>query len=256
MAEPPPVTEPSGPAVTLWSLAIDSVEPDAWTEASALLDEADEERLASIAYAAERTAFVMARALLRRCLTSCFGRSASAWSLSADARGKPLVAAPAVAGLDISLSHTKGLVAVAVARAGRVGVDVERLDRRWSLDVADRYFAREEAAALRIRPDPAHFFALWTLKEAYLKAVGHGLAHGLDRVRFTLDPPRIAFAPQWPDHPARWHAQLHRVGPSHLLAAVSECGSGAPPVIDRWHFETWARTMPTHSVSHPPFPAA
>ena len=38
------------------------------------------------------------------------------------------------------------------------------------------------------------FYALWTLKESWLKATGEGLAGGLDRVSFRFDERAVATA--------------------------------------------------------------
>ena len=63
---------------------------------------------------------------------------------------------------------------------GSVGVDVERIDER--LDVmanAEGSFSPDEQALLTRAPEDerrALFFRLWTLKEAYAKALGTGLS--------------------------------------------------------------------------------
>jgi 4'-phosphopantetheinyl transferase len=60
-----------------------------------------------------------------------------------------------------------------------VGVDVENAARSAPLEIADRFFSTEEAASVRRLPASLrarHFLRLWTLKEAYAKARGLGLA--------------------------------------------------------------------------------
>jgi 4'-phosphopantetheinyl transferase len=86
--------------------------------------------------------------------------------------------------IDISLSHTEEMMVVGITRRGRIGVDVERADRRlartgleaqactpFEKEHLDRH-AEEARNDMMVR--------LWTLKEAYSKALGQGL-----RFRFT-----------------------------------------------------------------------
>ncbi|HEY6986552.1 MAG TPA: 4'-phosphopantetheinyl transferase superfamily protein [Rhodanobacteraceae bacterium] len=104
-------------------------------------------------------------------------------------RGKPF--APELPDLDFNLSHAKDHVLIAIARRQPLGVDIERIDRRIEIeDLARRYFSRAEADAIERLPTgtrTAAFLRLWTCKEAVLKALGEGIAFGLDRVSFDLD---------------------------------------------------------------------
>ena len=70
-----------------------------------------------------------------------------------------------------------------------VGVDVEHINRTLTHDVAERFFSPQEVADLRALPEdeqPVVFFDYWTLKEAYIKARGLGLALPLGQ--FTFHP--------------------------------------------------------------------
>jgi len=103
--------------------------------------------------------------------------------------GKPYVVDPGFP--QFNLSHAGACVALVFAHGQAVGVDIESVQRRRSsLELARRFFAVEEAQALGAL-DPAlrdaAFVRLWTCKEAVLKALGRGLAFGLDRLRFGLD---------------------------------------------------------------------
>jgi 4'-phosphopantetheinyl transferase len=106
--------------------------------------------------------------------------------LRREAGGRPVVeGAP---DLRWSLSHCATHAAVAVADGADVGVDVEDVrDAVEAQDIADRFFARSEAEALRARSRddvPAAFTRLWTCKEAFVKAIGLGLTYPFDR--FTV----------------------------------------------------------------------
>ncbi|MEK8141862.1 4'-phosphopantetheinyl transferase superfamily protein [Streptomyces sp. M10(2022)] len=78
--------------------------------------------------------------------------------------------------LDLSLSHTGEMLAVGLNRTGRIGVDVELADRFVRLDLLEpRMLTPAEAQEIAELPESrrnAHALRLWTLKEAYSKALG------------------------------------------------------------------------------------
>jgi 4'-phosphopantetheinyl transferase len=107
--------------------------------------------------------------------------------------GKPELAAPfAASGLRFNLSHSGALALCAIVRHRRVGVDIERLRPMPDLEaIAERTFSSRERETLRrLPPELRHegFFNCWTRKEAYIKAIGTGLAHPLDRFSVSLAP--------------------------------------------------------------------
>jgi len=106
------------------------------------------------------------------------------------AHGKPFL--HGISALHFNLSHSGACTAIAVSRDVEPGVDVELPRRQRSLlPLAQRYFAEAEVAVLQALPEPvrtAAFYALWTCKEAVLKAQGRGIAFGLHRLSFDLQP--------------------------------------------------------------------
>jgi 4'-phosphopantetheinyl transferase len=178
---------------------------DVWIAPESLLDDAgrarrleslltpDElERRDRMAMESGRRQQLLTRALQREVLSHHAPRVAPRdWRFLRSEAGRPSLAPPFDAtGLHFNIAHTKGLVAMVVARSPHVGIDVEALDKRVPLPVARRYFSAREIDALFALPQeqqPQRFLRLWTLKEAYLKAVGEGLSGGLDRMTFTLD---------------------------------------------------------------------
>ena len=220
----------------------------AWADRFA--DPALEPRLASIMTPDERTKqqrFIrpadrllqlLARALGRLRLPSSAGVRPADWRFDAGRYGKPFLVGPTV-GLQVAfnLSHTAGLVAAAFTTGADVGVDVERLARRTAaMDVARRFFARTEVAALERVPDAGReetFFAFWPLKEAYLKARGLGLSVPLGAFAFDLaaEPPRVSFEPPLDDRPERWQFARRAPGPLHRLAVAVERGTSPDHVI-------------------------
>ena len=157
---------------------------------------------------ADLSSFIAAHAGLRAMLGAALGIRPVDVRITRDPQGKPhlctdqQVSTPGD-NLHFNISHTRGLVAVALA--GRpVGIDVETpaeiLDRD---QVARLVFAPESLAALdALTTDDARnalFYRFWTLGEAFIKATGLGLAQGLDSFAFTATGPvqLIRVAPSW-----------------------------------------------------------
>jgi 4'-phosphopantetheinyl transferase len=80
----------------------------------------------------------------------------------------------------------------AVTRERRVGIDVEYMrDDFATLDVAERFFSKNEFEALKAVPTDQRtkaFFNCWSRKEAYIKAIGMGVSYPLDGFTVSLTP--------------------------------------------------------------------
>lgn len=190
----------------------------------------DEERLRRdrLEFAADRRDFAAAHDLLRRALSCCADVDPAAWTFTSDDYRRPFVDGPeAYRGrISFSLSHTRGSVSCGVSLTS-VGIDVECADRVGSVqEIADQHFSADEASWLRGHSEETRriqFTELWTLKEAFLKAIGIGLSGSLADASFRLsDPGRIQFeAPPGIDR-ATWHFALFALGSNVRLAiAVS-----------------------------------
>ncbi len=203
----------------------------------ALLSDEERAKAARFMFAHDRDCYVAAHALVRATLSACFARAPQDWTFVTNAWGKPRVAASdASARLSFNLSHTRGCVAVAVALDREVGVDVERMaPDRADEAVARQLFAPAEFAAYHDEPEAQRaeaFFDFWTLKEAYIKAVGLGVALPLKDFAFTRDPLRISFAPSLDDIPSRWLFRRFRPAPEVAMALAARVGPGAEPVVN------------------------
>ena len=178
----------------------------------------------------DRHAFVVTRALVRAVLSQHGPSAPDAWRFVTNAHGCPSVVDTQAGAprLEFNVSHTGGLVALAVARGHRLGVDVEDARRVVREDIAGRFFAPAEVADLRRLPvadQPRVFFDYWTLKEAYIKARGMGLAIPLGDFAFVLRPPApptIRFVPGFADDPARWQFRQAWPTPHHRLGLAVE----------------------------------
>lgn len=133
---------------------------------------------------------VLSRALLRTTLsryTGCkidprsfefkknkFGKPEVLWSLDDSTVEQPL---------HFNISHTTSLIACGIAINAHIGIDVEEKKRNTTkniLSLARRYFTPSEVDSLAEISDSdaqrKEFLKLWTLKEAYVKALGMGFS--------------------------------------------------------------------------------
>lgn len=221
------------PPLALTGLRLLLVFPDEIADADllasydALLTPLERHRQAAFHFAADRKRYLLTRAAIRLALAPHAGVPAGALAFSYESHGKPfLEPLPGAVPLRFNISHTAGLIAIALCSTGAVGVDVENVHARAApRDIADHYFAPEEAAALRALPDDEHdlrFYQLWTLKESFIKATGHGLTMPLQNFRFDLgakNGPRIGFHSDDPTIEVRsWRFWQARLGNEFVLA--------------------------------------
>ena len=180
-------------------------------------------RLARLLSPAKQELFLLAHGLLRTSLSRCEDVEPAGWRFKSGESGRPEIAAPKSA-LRFNLSHTQGLAACVVTDRADVGIDVEKITPRNYLKLTRRFFSPREQRDLCALPEPeqpARFFELWTLKEAYLKARGLGLTVPLRTFSFYRDDGvewRIEFASGMKDDPGRWRFRSWRVAPLHQAA--------------------------------------
>ena len=182
---------------------------------------------------------------LRALLAAYLAITPEAVELVDNGHGKPALAAGLGSDLTFNWSHSGNQALIAIARGLELGVDVEHLRRKpRALEIAARYFTPVEARALATLEGDARqraFIALWCAKEALLKAIGEGLAFGLDRVGCRLDAAgnwRLAQADpirgstnEWQlagfGVPGDYRGAVAWRGPSRALATFSAPAAGA-----------------------------
>lgn len=147
----------------------------------------------------DRDRFVAARGLLRVLLGRYLEREPAALRFCCGPHGKPALAGGSLpTDLRFNLAHAGGLALYAVAVGREVGIDLEQpgseIDPAQIAGMAATWFSpTEQAALVALPPERRHaaFLAGWTLKEAYAKGVGAGLALPLDTVGVAFSDGRV-----------------------------------------------------------------
>jgi 4'-phosphopantetheinyl transferase len=156
-----------------------------------LLDRHERTRAARFSYERLRMHFVQSHGIARRILAKYAGVVDPADLVFTRSRhGKPRLIAPTT-DLHFSLSHSGDRCILAVRFGQRLGVDLERMDDLpCTLEIARRYFTVTETQMLARLPSGArsnYFFAMWSRKEAIVKAMGATLVRSLSRIEIEPD---------------------------------------------------------------------
>ena len=211
------------------NIAYVDLSPDDAREAAALawLDDSERERLRRFRADPPRREFVLCRSALRAILCRELDCPNARLSFESSEHGKPsALAGAAPAPLDFSVSHSGGHALIAVARGGRVGIDVE--DRALPRDIeatASLTFTPTEQAELAAADGvrkTEFFYSIWTMKEALIKGLGVGF--GLNPARFEIPPAMRSGARRcifrFPHLPGeRW--RLENLGNADFAAAIA-----------------------------------
>ena len=159
-------------------------------EAAALIDAEEAARAARQRLQRNREMLVLAYALHRLLLATVLGCTSGDVALGRDAKGCPRLRDDR---LFTSLSHAGQRVAIALAGAGPVGIDIEPAGRAPDMpELAARVAHPDELDQLSTLAPGAlgeALLAMWVRKEALLKAAGIGLELEMDRF---VAPPDVA----------------------------------------------------------------
>jgi 4'-phosphopantetheinyl transferase len=177
----------------VWRVALDQAEDDV-AHLRAGLSADEQARADRFHFDRDRRRYAVARGGLRALIGRYLDRAPGDLLFEYGPQGKPRLAP--LSGqmpLHFNLAHSHEMALYAITLAGEVGVDIEYTQRQVrDIDqIAARFFSANENAvycALPALDRRAAFFRCWTRKEAFIKAIGEGLSHPLDRFDVTLAP--------------------------------------------------------------------
>jgi len=172
-----------------------------------VLDEGERQRAARFHFDVHRRRHIAAHGQMRVLLGAYLGLPPQAVAFELEERGKPRLAAahasraahtadPSSPQLTFNLSHSADQGLLAVSLGATLGADIEVQHPLNDLEALARsHFTGAELLELHgLTEDRRHdgFFAAWTRKEAYVKALGAGLSVPLDSFEVALHPDRPA----------------------------------------------------------------
>jgi 4'-phosphopantetheinyl transferase len=239
-------TPPAHPAlyrneIQVWRAELDQP-ADRVEELSLHLAEDEIRRAARFHRERDRRRFIVGRGVLRRILGLYLRLQPTGVQFGYGTHGKPCLAmAEWGAGLEFNLAHAGNLVLYAFSRRGAIGIDVEQLRPLPNMGlIGAKFFSAGENAAYAALPAEEKelgFYHCWVRKEAYLKALGEGLARPPEQVEVSLapgKPAQLLHMAGAPDEAGRW--SLVSLAPmAGYVAALAAEGNGRP--ITCWDYE-------------------
>ena len=126
---------------------------------------------------------------------------------------------------NVSHSHNQTLIAVTLGNT--VGIDIERIRQNVEFrKLATRFFSRQEGEELNTYTDtgiPRAFFACWTRKEAFVKALGDGISFGLSEFSVSTNPydNKVVLTTHWNEQEAQGWSLVNIIPDDEYIAALA-----------------------------------
>ncbi|MEW6145955.1 MAG: 4'-phosphopantetheinyl transferase superfamily protein [Thermodesulfobacteriota bacterium] len=170
--------------VHVWEIALDHPAINNVYLFNEVLSEDERVRASRLGLSVYRDKFVTARGYLRIILGCYLNTRPADIEFEYNEHGKPAIAAESDRKkISFNLSHSRNLALCAVAAKCDVGIDVEYIRPVLKPEkILERFFTPGEMEYFQSRPEIMRiraFMSLWTIKEAYSKAVGRGFSSAL-----------------------------------------------------------------------------
>lgn len=170
--------------VHIWYKYVNEDAPADWYS---LLNHDEKQRADRFHFPVHRNRFIVARANLRLLLSHYENISPKYIEFSYNEFGKPFLLDTF---LQFNVSHSHELIVYAFTLHHRIGVDVEKIDKEYSEEVAKRFFSESESTELLALPltvRKENFYKIWAKKEALIKATGLGMRLPLESFTVSMN---------------------------------------------------------------------
>lgn len=153
-----------------------------------LLNESEKQKAALFTRPELQKKYVKTRGVLREILASYLDIEPKCIDIKTGDYGKPYLANNLV---NFNLSHTGNKFVLAVGNVGEMGIDLEQARDRMNMSgLVKKCFSDEESVYWHSLPEIQKtdmFFRFWVRKEAFVKAVGRGIALGLEHCNVDME---------------------------------------------------------------------
>ncbi|MFQ5660531.1 MAG: 4'-phosphopantetheinyl transferase family protein [Gammaproteobacteria bacterium] len=176
--------------------------------------------------------YVITRGLLRRVLGDTLRADPKGFLFEYAEHEKPFLKEDWGGGavsFNVSHSHNQAVIAVTLDRT--IGIDIEKIRQNVDFNkLANRFFSVKEFKSLKRFQEqhlPRAFFACWTRKEAFVKALGDGISFGLSEFSVSVDPDEenVTLSTHWdPGEARKWTLVNIKTDTDYIAACAFEGG--------------------------------
>lgn len=173
--------------IHIWSISLNS--DNAFFErCKESLTDAERERIHYYNFKQVQDHFIISQGGLRLLLSSYLNIEPQKIQIRKHAKGKPYIADDT--SLCFNVSNSGKYCVYAFSRSGEVGIDIEEVRPLSDIDdLIDKNFTENEKHYINKNQKDRieNFFQFWTVKEAYLKAIGEGMRLTPDSLEFSIE---------------------------------------------------------------------
>ncbi|BCY18924.1 phosphopantetheine-protein transferase [Leptolinea sp. HRD-7] len=164
------------PGIDVWYTRMDEYSPSSFDQ---FLSSDEKAKAMKIRDAVKSRFAIISRGILRVLLGRYLSISPVDVSIETREKGKPMLSPGLLNRVAFNVSHSQGVLAIAISKNNPVGIDIEKKDLQTNPQQASRLvFSPEEKSYLEKRGNLLNdFFGIWTIKESILKATGDGFSY-------------------------------------------------------------------------------
>ena len=153
-----------------------------------LLSDDEKMRSARLKNSTKACQQIISRGILRLLLGKYIGVDPKELVFNNNSFGKPFLSNPTYSTICFNVAHSGSLLLFAVGKRKHVGIDVEIIDEKLDFKrISSLVFSSDEQQSLSLSIDPiGDFYALWTAKEAILKAAGRGFSYSSNKFSVSI----------------------------------------------------------------------
>ena len=175
----------------IWQITLSS-DPSLLDICKSLLSREELKKIRWLKFEKDQNKNIISQGVLRLLLSDYLKVENSELILKRHRKGKPFIENNK--SLFFNMSNSGNLCVYAFSRQGEVGIDIE--EKKSLPDIDDlilKNMKGQEIDYINNHPDQKEnsFFRFWTLKEAYLKAIGEGMRLTPDKLEFMIENENI-----------------------------------------------------------------